>query len=237
MKLKNQIVSWLKKQVKNAGAKGIVIGLSGGVDSSLAAVLCRGAVGESLLGVIMPCHSGSGDASDALMLAREFNIRTTSIDLAGPYDKLMELYPQGGKMAHSNIKPRLRMITLYYFANSLNYLVCGTGNKSELMTGYFTKYGDGGVDILPLGGLLKTEVWQLARETGVPGKIVDKIPSAGLWNGQTDEGEMGITYKELDGFLSGARGKMSKRGKAEVVRKMIERSKHKLSLPRIFQKE
>ncbi|MCK4307002.1 NAD(+) synthase, partial [candidate division WOR-3 bacterium] len=101
----------------------------------------------------------------------------------------------------ANLKPRLRMLILYYFANKLNYLVAGTGNKSELTVGYFTKYGDGGVDILPLGGLLKTQVIELAKELKIPQKIIEKVPSADLWKGQTDEGELGISYAELDKII------------------------------------
>ena len=103
----------------------------------------------------------------------------------------------------ANVKPRLRMATLYFVANSLNYLVAGTGNRAELTIGYFTKYGDGGVDVLPIGDLLKSEVRALARELGVPQPILDKAPSAGLWLGQTDEEEMGFTYAELERYLTG----------------------------------
>src|SRR5690606_5628013 len=105
-------------------------------------------------------------------------------------------------MAVANLKPRLRMTTVYYVANTRNYLVAGTGNRSELTIGYFTKYGDGGVDLLPIGRLLKAEVRELARELGIPERIITKAPSAGLWAGQTDEGEMGFTYAELERYLS-----------------------------------
>jgi NAD+ synthase len=120
------------------------------------------------------------------------------VDLGPVFDRLMASLPRGSDMAVANLKPRLRMATLYYFANSRNYLVAGTGNKSELTAGYFTKYGDGGADLLPLGDLLKSQVRELARELGVPEVIITKPPSAGLWAGQTDEEEMGITYDELD---------------------------------------
>jgi NAD+ synthase len=136
-------------------------------------------------------------------------------------------------LAIANLKPRLRMLTLYYFANKLNYLVVGTGNKSELTMGYFTKYGDGGVDILPLGDLLKSEVKQLAVELNVPHEIINKAPSAGLWAGQTDEGEMGITYAELDKILSGDLAGIGK-NKIELVNKRKTQSHHKRNLPEIF---
>jgi len=237
VKLEKQIVNWIRAQVKKAKAKGVVAGLSGGLDSALCAALCKEALGNKFLGLIMPCHSNSEDNADALTFAKKFNIQTKRVDLTKTYDLLTRLYPAGGKTAMANIKPRLRMITLYYFANSLNYLVCGTGNRSELMTGYFTKYGDGGADILPLGALLKTEVRQIARNMNIPKKMIDKVPSAGLWKGQTDEGEMGITYDNLDAILSKLKKGLEVNGeKTELVKRKIKQSKHKLSLPPVFRK-
>ena len=134
------------------------------------------------------------------------------------------------KLAASNIKPRLRMITLYYYAKLYNYIVVGTGNRSELEVGYFTKYGDGGVDILPLGGLVKTQVWELAKHLGVPDVIIRKPPSAGLWTGQTDESELGITYKQLDEVI--LTGKGDKRVIDEVNRLRAVNS-HKMRMPAI----
>ena len=177
-----------------AKAKGIVMGLSGGVDSCVVAALAKKAVGRNrLLALILPCGSHVSDLADATAMARKFKIKTETIDLTGVYSNLLKILPSAKGLAKNNLKPRLRMLVLYYFANKLNYLVCGTGNKSELMVGYFTKHGDGGVDILPIGGLLKKQVRALAEELGIPGNIINKPPSAGLWHGQTDEGEMGIT--------------------------------------------
>jgi len=121
---------------------------------------------------------------------------------------------------------------LYYHANDLDYLVVGSGNKSELMTGYFTKYGDGGADLLPLGGLLKTEVRELARALGIPREIIEKPPSAGLWEGQTDEDELGISYEELDAALVALQGSQTVGTSDEVtekVRHMVSRTHHKRS--------
>lgn len=131
-------------------------------------------------------------------------------------------------LAAANLKPRLRMVTLYFFANSLNYLVVGTGNRSELTVGYFTKYGDGGVDLLPLGGLVKAQVRELAEHLGVPRRVIDKPPSAGLWQGQTDEGELGTTYSELDRFI--LQGVAAGAVKAKIER-MSRAAAHKLRPP------
>jgi NAD+ synthase len=195
----------------------------------------------------MPCHSLPEDGELAQLLARTFGIETITVDLAPAYDALLETLPPGSdrsaersrrSLARTNLKPRLRMTTLYYLANERSYLVAGTGNRSELMVGYYTKYGDGGVDILPLGGLLKTQVWDLARELGVPDVIVDRAPSAGLWRGQTDEGEMGITYAALDRTLVALeQGDTRDIDPATLakVQGMIAHSAHKRALPPIFQ--
>ncbi|MBM3248064.1 MAG: NAD+ synthase [Candidatus Omnitrophica bacterium] len=196
--MERKIVSWIKKQVKLANAKGIVMGISGGVDSSVVAALSQKAVGKNLLCLILPCHSLKEDLEDAELLARQFRLNTITVDLTSMYDNFIKILPKADTKAKGNIKARLRMITLYYFANKLNYLVAGTGNKSELYAGYFTKYGDAGVDILPIADLFKTEVRKLARSLDIPERIIIKPPSAGLWQGQTDEGEMGITYNDLD---------------------------------------
>jgi NAD+ synthase len=170
--------------------------------------------------VLLPCHSDPQDEADARIVADAFGIETISVDLAPAYDRLLadargaltpvlaherEQHPPDdirARLPVANLKPRLRMATLYFVANSLNHLVAGTGNRSELTIGYFTKFGDGGVDLLPIGHLVKSEVRALARELGVPAAVIDKPPSAGLWLGQTDEAEMGFTYADLDRYLT-----------------------------------
>ena len=235
--MKNKIISWIKEQVKQSKAKGIVMGLSGGIDSSVVAALVKEAIGSKrLFGLFLPCHSHGQDLEDAKLVARKLKIKTKLIDLSAIYDSLIRLLPDAGSLAKANLKPRLRMIVLYYFANKLNYLVCGTGNKSELMAGYFTKHGDGATDILPIGDLLKKDVKKLAAELCIPKRIIDKAPSAGLWIGQTDEGEMGISYIDLDNILASfERGsRLPKDNKVCKVRKMVENSGHKRQGPKVF---
>jgi len=235
--MKKKIVNWIKKQVKQAKAAGIVLGLSGGLDSSVVASLVKEAVGrKKLLALILPCHSQTKDLEDAKTVAKKIGIQTKTVDLSGIYDSLLKILPPSVNLAKSNIKPRLRMLVLYYFANKLNYLVCGTGNKSEIMAGYFTKHGDGAADILPIGDLLKKEVKGLARELEIPNRIIAKAPTAGLWPGQTDEGEMGITYLELDDILEHLvkrNRQILSKGKVDKVRAMIKRSEHKRQGTRI----
>ena len=231
------ISAWIKTKVKESGAKGVVVGLSGGIDSSLVAVLSRRAVGENLLSLIMPCHSNPIDIEHAEILAKKFSIETQTLDLAPVYDVMVKVLPEGTGMARGNLKPRLRMMTLYYFANSLGYLVAGTDNKTESFTGYFTKYGDGGVDILPISHLLKRQVRAMARELGVPEEIITKPPSAGLWEGQTDEGEMGITYEELDTMIAGIESGNTEGlnpALVEKARRMHAATEHKRRLPPSF---
>jgi NAD+ synthase len=269
METAERISSWIRERVEEAGARGVVLGISGGIDSAVTVALAERGLGDGVLGVIMPCHSDPTDVEHARRVAAKFGIETEYVDLSPVFDCLLEVLPPGNpyrdsrtcsgrhpqqveestvsglpngstelaevlfggdRVAVGNLKPRLRMATLYYFANSRNYLVAGTGNKSEIKVGYFTKFGDGGVDILPLGDLLKTQVRELARELGIPEEIIVKPPSAGLWEGQTDEGEMGITYEELDTILTAIESGDTSECNQKVlarVRAMMAASQHK----------
>jgi len=227
-----KLVQWIKGRVSAANLDGAVFGLSGGIDSSVVAILCHHAFKQNALGLIIPCHSNPQDEQHALAVAEKFNIPTKKIELDAIYNNLLESFSSGTRgashLAEANLKARLRMATLYFHANQLGYMVIGSGNKSELAVGYFTKYGDGGVDILPLGSLVKCQVRELAAFLGVPQDIIDKPPSAGLWHGQTDETEMGCSYEELDNYITGGKASADSRLKIE---KMIAASYHKLNLP------
>lgn len=235
--MKKKIINWIKEQVRQAKAKGIVMGLSGGVDSSVVAALARQAVGSRrILALILPVYSQLQGLEDARLVAKKLGIKVKTINLSKAYDNLIKILPKANSIACANLKPRLRMLVLYYFANKLNYLVCGTGNKSELMVGYFTKHGDGATDILPIGDLLKRQVRKLAADLGIPKHIITKPATAGLWQGQTDEGEMGITYPGLDDILERIETKRRQilpELKVNKVKKMIRQSEHKRQGPRI----
>jgi len=201
------LVDWIKDKVMAAGRRGVVLGMSGGVDSSMLAALCKRALPLNVIGLIMPCYSIDQDKDHAEAVARQFEVPTKMVVLNAAYDALLHVLPDfkpdqsAARIAQANIKARLRMISLYYVANQMNYLVAGAGNRSEIAIGYFTKYGDAGADMLPLGNLVKKEVRELARYLGVPQAIIDKAPSAGLWQGQTDESEMGFSYDTLDRYI------------------------------------
>ena len=237
MELGEKISRWIRDRVRAAGAAGVVLGLSGGVDSAVVAVLAKKAVGDHLLTVLMPCHSLAEDERDAILVADSFGLRRERVDLSPVYDAFLGQLPEAGEMCQANLKPRLRMTTLYYYANILNYLVAGTGNKSERLVGYFTKYGDGGADLLPLGDLTKTQVWKLAKELDVPRRIIDRPPSAGLREGQTDEEDLNIRYRDLDRILvcleNGNEPRVS-RARLGNVKERMARSKHKRSAPPVF---
>lgn len=244
--LKERLVEWLRARVEEAGARGLAVGLSGGIDSAVVAGLAKEAFPSGVLGVIMPCHSIPKDREDALLVAEAFSIPTVTVDLGPAWDVLIQAIEgaveasglpgsaaaaaRDRALVQANVKPRLRMTTLYYLAGLYNYLVAGTGNRVEINVGYFTKYGDGGVDLLPIGNLVKSEVQALARELGVPEPILARAPSAGLWEGQTDEAEMGLSYEELDRYFLTGEGP---REVVEKIRKMESASAHKRRLPLI----
>jgi NAD+ synthase len=237
--LAEHLTEWIRAEVTAGDGRGAVFGLSGGIDSAVVAALAKQAFPHHSLGVVLPCHSDPRDAEDGALVAHHFGVPSATVDLGPVYDLLLEQLAgssidlQESRLVTANLKPRLRMTALYAFANQLGYRVLGTGNRSELAVGYFTKYGDGGADLLPLGSLVKSEVRDLARSLGVPERIMTKPPSAGLWADQTDEAEMGLTYEELDAYL--LTGAASPAVKAKVDA-MNAASEHKRALPRIAPK-
>lgn len=197
---------FLSSYVDRAGKDGYVLGLSGGLDSATAAVLAVDAVGADRIHAFSMPGPTSTDEDETLArsLADTLEVDLERVPIGPPFEALADRLPeQATSEVQGNVQARLRMTLLYAHAQATNRLVLGTGNKSELLTGYFTKHGDGGVDVLPLGDLYKTQVRHLAAHTGIPEGILERPPTAGLWEGQTDEGELGITYDTLDVVLSG----------------------------------
>lgn len=233
--IEEKITKWLRQQLKKSGCTGYVIGISGGIDSSVTSVLCR-RVTDATLGLILPCgYSSTEDIDDAKALARQFDIEFRVYDLTPIYELfLTSLGLQANTpitIPIANIKARLRMVALYYESNRLNRLVAGTGNRTELTLGFFTKYGDGGVDVLPLGGLLKREIRGLAEYIGIPEKIISKTPSPGLWPGHTDEGELGASYGQLDALISGETPQGLTKEEITKFQKRISANQHKRQPP------
>lgn len=228
-----ELVEWLQNKVREAKAEGLVFGLSGGIDSAVIAGLAKKAFPESSLGIIMPCHSDPIDEEHGRLVAGKLGLKTTMVNLTNAFDVLLNSMTEENKnkMAISNLKPRLRMTTLYYYAQNNNYLVAGSSNKSEFTVGYFTKHGDSGVDLLPLASFVKSEIQELARYLGIPDKIVEKPPTAGLWKNQTDEEEMGFSYDLLDNYIKTGDGPKEI---VDKIKQMDIRAEHKRIYPPIF---
>ena len=233
--LAEHLAGWVHDRVIEGGGRGVVFGVSGGVDSAVIAALAQRAFAERMLGVLMPCHSDPQDAADGALVAEHVGVPFVTVDLTPTFDVLARSLGAASpgalqsRLALANLKPRLRMTALYALANELGYFVVGSSNRSELAVGYFTKYGDSGVDLLPLADLVKHEVRELAHSLGVPQRIIDKPPSAGLWDGQTDEDDMGLSYDELDACL--LTGLSSEDVRLKVAA-MHAGSEHKRALPR-----
>ncbi|MDQ0161209.1 NAD(+) synthase [Aeribacillus alveayuensis] len=233
-----KLVEWLQKQVKEAGLNGAIVGISGGIDSAVVAHLIKRAFPENSLGLIMPCKSNPKDQEDALKVVESCGIDYITIDLTETHHALFsqieskikeknQWNEKAARMGDANTRARLRMTTLYAVANNFGYMVVGTDNAAEWHTGYFTKYGDGGVDLVPLIHFTKGEVRKLAKVLGVPNEIIHKAPTAGLWEGQTDEKEMGTTYDMIDKYLKGEEIPDEDR---QIIEQMHKRSEHKRRL-------
>lgn len=235
----NIITNWLKEQVENTRTKGMVLGLSGGLDSAVVAHLMEQACPGQALAVIMPIQSNPNDLADAKKVIETSGIRHVTVDLTATHDMMYkeivqtvsaqeEWYEAKRRIADANLRARLRMSTLYTIATNFEYLVVGTDNAAEWHTGYFTKYGDGGVDIQPIIDLRKEEVFEMASVLGVPSSIIEKKPSADLWVGQTDEEELGTTYAYIDQYL---RGETIPEADQKVIERLHAQTSHKRNIP------
>jgi NAD+ synthase len=235
-------VEWIKSVLSRSGAKGIIYGNSGGKDCTLVGALCKLAT-DNVLGVIMPCSSKQNydsDRTDALASGEFFGIPQIEVDLTSTKNSILsamgmnfdgDFDPASARMASININPRLRMTTLYALAQVRGYLVAGTGNACEAVMGYFTKWGDGAHDFNPIADLTVTEIYTLLDCLNAPENIRTKAPSAGLYQGQTDEEEMGITYAEVSDFL---RGKPVSDEAKDKIESAKARSAHKMRMPLKF---
>ncbi len=222
-----KIVDWINQYLFLSNKKGIVFGVSGGIDSALIAAIASKYFPDNHMALTMNINNSKEDVSDAIDVINHFNLKHQDIKLEKTFKQIIKA-THAPKACQGNIKSRLRMISLYSIGQELDYLVVGTANHVELMIGYFTKYGDSGSDILPLANLLKKDVIKLAEELGVPKKIISKKPTAGLYDGQTDEDEIGISYEDLDAFFE--TGKTSKEVTTKI-NQMVKTSEHKRQVP------
>ncbi|MGI6176391.1 MAG: NAD(+) synthase [Christensenellales bacterium] len=228
-------INFIRETLQTAGADGVVFGNSGGKDSALVGVLCKRAA-DDVLGLIMPCETQRNYDEDRLhaeMLSEQFDIENIIIDLTAAKRALVQCIEDVCTLredARNNINPRLRMSALYAVAQSKNYLVAGTGNASELFMGYFTKWGDGACDFNPIADLTASEVLDFLRFLDAPQPIIEKAPSAGLYEGQTDEGEMGVGYAEIDAYLLG----IHTAHVPDIIMQAHARTEHKRKMPIVY---
>ncbi len=233
----NKTVEWIREKVQEAHCKGVAVGVSGGIDSAVVAYLIKEAFPDNSIGVIMNIKSNPKDKEDGMKVINACQIEHIELNLDQPQimildqvkEKLNEknlLNEATMKMTDANLRARVRMSSIYTVANNLGYLVAGTDNAAEVYTGYFTKHGDGGVDILPIANLTKSEVYEWAKELGIHEDLINKAPSAGLWEGQTDENEMGTSYKYIDMVVEGKKDQVPKKD-LEIIERLHRVSEHK----------
>lgn len=231
----NDIVAWLQEQLSMTEAKGFVVGVSGGLDSAVVANLIKLAAPNNSLGILLPIYSNPQSMEHGKKVVEQCGIESLTLDLTKTHELMYSLIKEQlmekktfneskDRIAGANLRARLRMSALYTFATNFDYLVVGTDNMAEYYTGYFTKYGDGGVDILPLVEFTKSEVREMAKYLEVPEEVISKAPSADLWEDQTDEKEIGTTYDIIDSYLKGE--EVPSKDK-EIIERLHIRSAHK----------
>ena len=240
------IKDFIKTYIKNSGCNGVIVGLSGGIDSAVTAILCKKILGvKNTNCVFLPDDATPKiDIEHLDLIVKKFNLKCEKKFIDNYLKNIDHLFiKKSNDISKANVKARIRMLILYEYANMTNNIVCGTSNKSEMLIGYFTKYGDGGVDIMPLGDLYKSQVYELAKYLKIPKEIINKPPSAGLLKGQTDEADLKISYKKLDLILLGLEKKIdlltiSKISKISItdikrIKRMRINSQHKRRSPLI----
>ena len=234
-----EIEAFLKDYIEKAHCNKYILGISGGVDSSLCAALARNAVGKDrLLCLILPIESQKADENDALDLAKQLDLNYEIVDgteiFRGYVDTFKKLGQDFDRSTLGNLKARIRMSILYAYAQKYNGLVIGTDNADERYTGYFTKHGDGACDILPIAHLLKGEVVQASKILGISDYLAERVPTASLFEGQTDETEMGVTYKDLDRYILGGKVDEAVEKRIQHLHKISEHKRVPTPMPKEF---
>ena len=233
------IEKFLKEYLENNHMDTYVLGISGGVDSSLCAALARNAVGKDRLHcLILPINSIKEDEEDALTLVKDLDLKYDIIDASEAFDSYVKEFARNGieldRSTLGNLKARMRMSILYAIAQKERGLVIGTDNADERCVGYFTKYGDGACDILPIAHLVKAEVVEASKILGIRSSLAERVPSAGLYEGQTDEKEMGVTYQDLDAYVLGKEVNETAKKRIQYLEKISEHKRNPIPMPETF---